>query len=172
MDYKNRLIKITEKQLKEVQGFDYLSDNDTPHCDGQSHVSVDGRLNDEEYGEPKTAGKAMPLTPQGRVRYAVANGLRRSAAVAESVSGVNDDDSDKNGVKDFYEKPELNGKNNDDVVTLPKGVEYKIEILLAEIKKSNLMPKQIAKVLDRIIEALDLSQLPPSYIKNLRLDVQ
>lgn len=170
MDQKNRLIKITEKQLKEVQGFDYLSDSDTPHCDGQSHINVDGRLDSENYGEPKTAGKAMPLTPQGRVRYAVANGNRRSAAVPESVD--RDGDIDNNGVKDAFEKPELNNRKNDDVVQIPKGVEYKIEILLAEIKRANLAPKQIAKVLDHIIEALDLSQLPPSYIKNLRLDVQ
>jgi hypothetical protein len=81
-----------------------------------------------------------------------------------------DGDTDNNGVDDFFEKPELDNSSKNDIVQIPQGVQRKVDLLLSDMKR--LSPKQQAIVLDKIIENLNLSSLPPSYLKNLRLDVQ
>lgn len=169
-----RLIKLTEKQLREAE-FTYLTGTDTPHYDGQSHVSAQGKLDIDKDGKPVDSNDVSNVvTPQSYNRYFPRDyGMKRPYMSADNLIGENadmDGDLDNNGVDDYYEKPELDSKSGNDIVQIPQGVQRKVEILLGDVKR--LSPKQQAVVLDKIIEALDLSSLPPSYLKNLRLDVQ
>ena len=40
MQRKNRLIRITESQLKEAETFNFLNGTSEPHCDGQSAILI------------------------------------------------------------------------------------------------------------------------------------
>ena len=67
-----KIIKLTEKQLREAENglFSYTLDSEVPNCMGNSEISVGGKLNDREMGEPKDAGYISDeLTPQGYGRY-------------------------------------------------------------------------------------------------------
>ena len=167
-----RTIKITEQQLKEAEQFSFLTtDNDTPHYDGQTHISVGGKEDDDTNSKPidgDDIGNTISAQSYNR-NYDRSYGIVGSPRLYNNYF-VENKDSDRNGIDDFYEKPELDSKSGNDIVQIPQGVERKINILLSDMKK--LSPKQQAVALDKILEALDLSSLPPSYLKNLRLDIQ
>lgn len=67
-----KIIKLTERQLREAENrlFSYSLDSDVPNCAGNSEISVGGKLNNREMGEPKDADYiSNELTPQGYGRY-------------------------------------------------------------------------------------------------------
>ena len=94
---KHITIKLTESQLYEAQqdAFEYLTNSDTIHNDGQKNVSVGGKLNDKENGSPITTDDfASMTTTQGYNRYgAIGNTYTR---------GLTETDNNKDGVDDFY----------------------------------------------------------------------
>lgn len=161
-----RIIKLTNTQLKEAEGdnFVYLdSDNDKPSCDGNSHVSVDGKIDDDTVGNPTTSDDVSKMTsPQSYNRfYGYSSSCRNSMR-----EGV---DVNKDNVDDFYNNDELdllsNGNENDNLVKIPQGVDYKTNVLLDAI--SNLMPKQQAIVLNKILENVNMNSIPYQWKKEL-----
>lgn len=168
-----RVVKITEQQLKEAEGFTFLdSENDTPNGDGQTHISVGGRLDGDTMAKPiDTDSVKDTITANAYNRYYDRYyGIKRPLNCSVNENQDMDGDTDNNGVDDFFEKPELDNSSKNDIVQIPQGVQRKVDLLLNDMKR--LSPKQQAIVLDKVIESLNLSSLPPSYLKNLRLDVQ
>lgn len=164
---KGVIIKLTEQQLKEAEesSFEYLANGDFKEYNGQSEVSVGGKKDNETNGTPKTSDDfADKLTSQTYNRY---------CGKAYKPHTIREQDSNDDGVDDFYNNSELdmlgNDMDNDDLVKIPQGIQYKADILVKAI--SPLSPKQQAIVLNKIIENLDLSSLPYSWLKELRLKI-
>ena len=165
-----RLIKITEKQLREVEGFSYFSDSDTPNDNG---ISVGGRLNKDEMAKPIDSNDiASSETANSYNRYydrshgIVRSPLRGGLGETKGLDG----DVDDNGIKDNAETPEFDDNPNNDVVQIPQGVIRKEEILAQAVQ--NLTPKQQGVVLKNFTDDLNLKGLMPSQLRNLRLNVQ
>ena len=166
---KKHIIKLTENQVSEAEEntFSYLSNGDFKEYNGQSEISVTGKQNDEKWGNPKTSDNtASKISPQTYLRYS--NYAFRPHSLREDSSDTNSD-----GVDDYYNNPELdtlgNGNHNDDLVKIPEGVQRKVNILISALKP--LQAKQQAIVINKIIESFDFSELPYSWLKELRLKI-
>lgn len=161
---KHITIKLTESQLYEAQqdAFEYLTNSDTIHNDGQKNVSVGGKLNDKENGSPITTDDfASMTTTQGYNRYgAIGNTYTR---------GLTETDSNKDGVDDFYNNDELdimsNGDETDNLEGISNTVDTRTDSLVNLIKQ--LPPKKQAIVLNKILENMDLNGLSYNWKKEL-----
>ena len=164
---KKRIIKITEQQLMEAEknAFSYLDNGDFKQYNGQSEISVGGKENDKEDAEPKTSDDtANKITSQTYNRY---------AGFALKPHTLRENDMNNDGVDDFYNNAELdtlgNGDTNDDLIKIPESVQRKMNLLIDSMQM--LSPKQQAIVLNKIIESFDLSSIPYSWLKELRLKI-
>lgn len=164
---KRRIIKLTRQQLTEAENaaFGYLDNGDFKQYSGQSEISVAGKKDDEEWGNPKTSDNfADKMTAQTYNRY---------CGKAFKPHTLREDDANKDGVDDFYNNPELdtlgNETTDDDLVKIPVSVQRKVNILIDSMKI--LAPKQQAIVLNKIIESFDLSTIPYAWLKELRLKI-
>lgn len=167
-----RLIKITEKQLREVEGFNYFSGSDTPNGDGNTHISVGGRYDGNEMAKPIDGNDiASSETANSYNRYYDrSHGITRNLREDIDENHDLDGDNDNNGIKDNAETPEFDDNPNNDIVQIPQGVEYKEQMLAKAVK--TLTPKQQGVVLKRFTDDLNLKGLMPSQLRNLRLNVQ
>lgn len=161
-----RIIKLTKKQLKEADdgNFDYIDDNnDMPSSNNLSQISVDGKLDNDRSGDPLIGDRiAKSITAQTYSRFNnYSNNFRHG--MREGVDVNNDN------VDDFYNNDELdilsNGDDNDNLVKIPQGVDYKTNMLVDSM--SNLNSKQQAIVLNKILENIDLNSIPYRWKKEL-----
>ena len=149
-----RIIKLTKQQLKETDNgdFDYIDDeNDMPSRIGQSQISVDGKVDDTESGDTLIGDRiAKTMTPQTYSRFNnYSNGYCHRMR-----EGV---DVNKDNVDDFY--------NNDNLIKIPQGVDYKTNMLVDAM--NNLNPKQQAIVVNKILENVNMNSIPYSWKKEL-----
>lgn len=167
-----RTIKLTKRQLAEAAGigYEYLSDGDDRPYSGQSQITADGGMSayrDIDV-EPKTSDDvAANIARPGW--YANSRGRNYSGhSICES-------DADNDNVDDFYGDKQIdalsNGKDNDDIIYVPQSVLQKLETLMDAMKSSRLNAKQCAMVLNKMEEGMDLSSLPYSQRKALRLKI-
>ena len=151
-------IKITKDQLNEFEKNDFSywdEENDTKPYN-ISDITADGYLNDEEFGEPVT--DADELTAQGYIMYR--NYGRPTGCLYEDTWG--DPTKGENPLLNtLTEKPE------DNLVSIPKGVETKANILLESVINLCRNPKQHAMVLNKLIEGFKLGGLPLEWKKEL-----
>lgn len=167
-------IKVTEEQYRKLQeaidnDFIYFTDDDVKNCNGLTNISADGKLDDNEFAEPVTSDKIQQsLTPQGYNRYRTYGNISHSMR-----EGV---DVNKDNVDDFYNNDEMdimsNGDEKDNLVKIPAGVDNKTQLLVDAIANNKLTPKQQAIVINKLIETLDLSQIPYSWRKELMLKLK
>ena len=162
-----RIIKLTKQQLTEAENgaFGYLNNGDFKEYNGQSEITVTGKKDDDEYGNPKTSDNlANKISAQTYNRY---------CGFAFKPHTLREDDNNKDGVDDFYNNDELdtlgNNSNNDDLVKIPVSVQRKVNILIDSMQM--LTPKQQAIVLNKLIESFDLSSIPYAWLKELRLKI-
>lgn len=147
-------------------GFLYLdTNNDRSPSDADSHISVDGKIDDTTSGDTLTGDKvAHSLTPQWYNRYRSYANLQ-GRCMREGV------DVDNDGVDDFYNNDELdilsNGNDNDNLCKIPQGVERKTDILVDAIKPLNT--RQQAIVINKILENVNMSDIPYSWRKELMM---
>ena len=136
---KHITIKLTESQLYEAQqdAFEYLTNSDTIHNDGQKNVSVGGKLNDKENGSPITTDDfASMTTTQGYNRYgAIGNTYTRGLTETDNLEGVSNT------------------------------VDTRTDNLVNLIKQ--LPPKKQAIVLNKILENMNLNGLSYNWKKEL-----
>lgn len=162
---KKIIIKITSRQLNEAQddAFKYLTNSDTTPNNGQTEVSVNGKINGEEDGYPLTTDRFASMnTTQGYNRYGgIGNNLCRK------VSENNDKNND--GIDDFYNDKTLdilsNGNEQDNMEAISHTVDEKVNALLSLIK--NMPSKKQAIVLNKIIENINLNNIPFKLKKEL-----
>ena len=149
-----RIIKLTKQQLKETDNgdFDYIDDeNDMPSSIGQSQISVDGKVDDTESGDTLIGDRiAKSMTPQTYSRFNnYSNGYCHR--MREGVDVNNDN------VDDFY--------NNDNLIQIPQGVDYKTNMLVDAM--NNLNSKQQAIVINKILENVNMNGIPYRWKKEL-----
>ena len=164
---KRHIIKLTRQQLTEAEAdtFGYLDNGDFKQYDGQSGITVTGKKDENEWGEPKTSDDlANKISAQTYNRY---------CGFAFKPHTLRENDADKDGVDDFYNNDELdtlgNDTNKDDLVKIPVSVQRKVNILINSMQM--LTPKQQAIVLNKLIENFDLSSIPYAWLKELRLKI-
>lgn len=164
----SRVIKLTKKQLQEMDTSDFLyldTNNDKCSSDAESHISVDGKIDDTTSGDTLISDKiANSLTPQWYNRYRSYANLQ-GRCMREGV------DLDNDNVDDFYNSEELdilsNNKDNDNLCKISQGVERKTDMLVDSI--SSLTAKQQGIVINKILDNVDLSSLPYSWKKELMM---
>lgn len=164
---KRHIIKLTRKQLTEAENdvFGYLNNGDFKQYSGQSEIGVTGKKDDDEYGNPKTSDDlANKISAQTYNRY---------CGFALKPHTLREDDTNKDGVDDYYNNNELdtlgNNSDNDDLVKIPESIQRKVNILIDSMQM--LTAKQQAIVLNKLIESFDLSSLPYAWLKELRLKI-
>lgn len=164
---KRRIIKLTRQQLTEAENgaFNYLSNGDFKQYNSQSEISVAGKKDDGEWGDPKTSDNlADKITAQTYNRY---------CGKALKPHTLREDDENKDNVDDFYNNTELdtlgNETSDDDLVKIPQGVQNKVNMLISSMQ--TLSSKQQAIVLNKLIEHFDLSTIPYAWLKELRLKI-
>ena len=164
-----RLIRVTKQQLAEAIGdsFDYLDfEDDTTPFDGTTNISVTGKTSDTEDGMPITTDDVANMVHQQRYLP-----YQRRFGGCTVKSGLHEADQNNDGVDDFYNHDELdtlsNGDNKDDITRVPQTVLQKIDLLMDAIK--NLNPKQRGMVLNKIVEAFGVTEIPSQWRKELSL---
>lgn len=172
-----RKIKISEEQksdkricklLEDENEFTYLTDNPIQSYDGQAHVSVAGKFDAQEDGEPLTGDKIGDIRiPQQYYIYNRSGGYG-NRAMHES------NDKNNDGVDDFYNHAPLNilndGDDDNNLVRIPSGIDRYVDILIDKTKGLN--PKQCAMVLNKLIMKLDISSIPYSWKRELILKLK
>lgn len=167
-----RIIKITEKQLREAEGdaFKYLDVNDdTKPYDGQSTIMSNGKLNGENNAEPIFTDRiSKQRTPQAWARYRMYGNVNMRPHAEQDIFNegvaVSDGNIENNGINDFDEKVAMMGQGNgletmsdgnsdNNLCVIPNGIDRATDILINQISQHNLNPKQIAMVIDKIQEA-------------------
>ena len=159
-----KIIKLTKKQLKEAEGnsFDYLNNSDTKSHNGQTEISANGKLNDDEYGNPITTDKASStLTPQTYNMYG-SYAQNRHKSIYEDVD---------DGINTFYAQDELDdlsdGDKTNDNTKIPRSIIDYADRFLEKINNSHISDRNKAMVLYKIIKELSIKNIPESWIKNI-----
>ena len=163
---KHIVIKLTEKQLREASkdAFEYLTNLDTVPNNGQTEISVNGKLNDKEDGIPMTTDRFASMnTPQGYNRYGGTGNSYTTMGVRES------NDDNKDGVDDFYNNSEMdllgNGDDDDNLTGISNTIDMKTDAFVNLIK--NLPAKKQAIVLNKIIESMNLTDISYRWKKEI-----
>lgn len=167
----NKIIKLTTKQIYEAtenNDFQYLSDNDIPHNDGNVNITVGGRLNNDEYSNPITTDKiSQTIAKQQYPNYGNFYYTKNYHTMKEGV------DNNQDGIDDFYNNKEMdvlsNGNPNDNLVRIPESVNEKLDNLINVMKMNNLSIKQQSMVLNKIIESIPTGMIPPMWKRELIL---
>lgn len=181
-----RIIKLTERQLREAQNdtpFQYLSDNTTPQYSGNRNIEVANKVNANEFGNPgqnTTDDIADTKANVGYSRYSSSfgycGGRIHEAEGQDGQENYPDQDVDDDGITNFYENfanntlDDENPQNNTTVV--PNTILQKVDILLNAIKQAELNPRQQAMIASKIMDQLDLEDLSMGSLKNLSLHLK
>lgn len=171
----NKVVKITRQQFNEAEGddmFQYLdwNDGDRPFS-AQSEISADGKMNSGGNGDPLTTDKvAAMVTPQSALRYKGFFGRQRGI-----MSMREDNDRNGDGVDDFYNDKELDtlsdGNKDNDTTRVPSSVLKKLDMLIDAIAMAALKPKQVAMVMNKVIENMNFETVPFSWRKELSMKI-
>lgn len=167
-----RIIKVTEQQLKEALGdaFSYLDfDSDVKPFDGNTNISVTGKLSDTEDGAPVTTDDiGTMLSPQNYISQRTGARMYNRPATF-----LREDDKNNDGVDDFFNHDELdvlsNGDDSDDITRVPGSVLNKLDLLLKAME--TMSPKQKAMVVNKLIESIDWSAVMGPWRKELSLKI-
>lgn len=166
MAAKNHIVKINEEQYSYLKG-----DDDTRPFDGNSAVSVAGKLNAETDGNPKTGDDvSKAFTPQAWTYYRT----NRRGRISEN-EHVSNGDYDHDNVDDFYNVDSANtlsnGNHDDNLTVVPQTVLMRVNALIQTMNTSSLSPVQVANVVNKFLESVDFSNMPYKLKKEIRLKV-
>lgn len=172
----NRTIKVTEKQynfIKEAidNTYSYVDETDTVPYDGLTNVSVGGKRNGEKNADynPTTDDFGKVNTPQSYWRRYKQQTAPYPHCVREGIDPSNDKDGD--GVDDFYDQSDIDilsdGDESNELVRIPEGIDQRTDGLINMVKRLGLNPKQQAIILNKMIEELDIKDIPYSWKKIL-----
>lgn len=185
-------IKVTERQYRIIQEaidntFAYIDEKDTIPYDGQKNISADGKIDGETNGDVTIGDKvSKTVTPQSFLRYRgigygrfqpytmQPNMVDSDMQCDEGIQPNNDKNND--GIDDFYNNDELDLLGDDDadndLVKIPQGIVTKSDILIDAVNSNNLTSKQQAIILNKIIEAFDITSIPYAWKKELILKLK
>ena len=179
-----KIIKLSPKQIREAVGdvpFDFLSDNDIPEYSGNRNIEVANKLNKDEYGDPITSDDVADTEANvGYSRYTSSygygGGRLREAQGQDGQENYPDQDTDNDGITNFYDNNANNTLDDNDptnnTTVVPNTVLQRIDLLLNTVAQENLNIRQQYMVAAQILDKLDLEKLPPALTKNLALHLK
>ena len=169
MEKQKRVIRVTEEQLREAYpGIDqYLGgSSDVKPFDGNCDISVTGKVSADKDGQPLTTDDIAAMRTNQNSPY----GSRHGGGVRPY---LHEADNNSDGVDDFYNHEEMdtlsNGDEDDNLTRIPEGVTRKLDILVDAINTLN--GKQKAIVLNKLVESIDMAQVPSQWRKELSLKI-
>lgn len=168
MKHKKTII-ISESQLREMGGdFEYFGKCDTNPYDGMTHPTPGGILSNGETAKPVDTDRiADTMSPQTYRRYG--NIYGRAVSVRES------EDTNKDGVDDFYNNDAMNtltnDTDNDDLTKVPESVIQRLDLFLDAVGNTTLTPRQNAIILTKVISKLDVKGIPYRWKRELMMKI-
>lgn len=179
-----RTIRLTEEQLKEIQESTFDNGIDTPSTIPeypQSQVNVSGKMNDEDFADPVTtdqfADKQAKSFPWGCGAYyrSTATPMVQEAEQGTISDMHNDTDQTGDGVKDIFNHADANqlidGDETDDQQIIPHSIEMHLDRLIQAMQQQRLAPKKQMNILNKLIAAMDIKGIPPSYKKEASMKI-
>lgn len=179
-----RTIRLTEEQLKEIQESTFDNGIDTPSTIPeypQSQVNVSGKMNDEDFADPVTtdqfADKQAKSFPWGCGAYyrSTATPMVQEAEQGAISDVHNDTDQTGDGVKDIFNHADANqlidGDETDDQQIIPHSIEMHLDRLIQAMQQQRLAPKKQMNILNKLIAAMDIKGIPPSYKKEASMKI-
>lgn len=160
-----RIIKLTEKQLNEAtdNGFNYLNGGDVPNYSGQTFISATGKIKQDEYGKPTTSdmvGNSLSSQTFDRYNLTTQTYRQKTNENDEFLPNLNKEKKtnidDSNDIEDAEEE-----------ITIPMGIESKLDMLIKALESTKMTPKQRSVVLNKIVERLPLDNIPFAWKKEL-----
>lgn len=166
MAAKNHIVKINEEQYSYLKGED-----DTRPFDGNSTISVAGKLDTSIDGNPKTGDDvSRAFTPQAWTYYRT----NRRGRISEN-EHVSNGDYDHDNVDDFYNVGSANtlsnGNKQDNLSVVPQTILTRVNALIQAMNTANLSDVQKANVVNEFLEAIDFSTMPYKLKKEIRLKI-
>lgn len=169
MAAKKHIVKINEEQ------YSYLkldkNNGDAKQFDGNSTISVGGKLNREEDANAVTGDKiSRAFTPQAWTYYRTPQRGRISEG-----EHLGNGDNDRDGIDDNYEVTQANvltnGNDNDNNTIVPQGILTKLNLLIQAMKSQSLNYMQKANIVNKFLESIDFSDTPYRIKKEERLEI-
>lgn len=168
-----KIIKLTEEQFRKLEEENFTSIIDSSYEIPEyipSQSTPEGKVNDEEFAEIVTTDdlgdkmcKNFPWGYRGNLRYAM-------RMVAEN------SDKSGDGVPDMFNHPDANelndGNEADDQEIIPISIEKHLDRLIQSINDTNLPPKKKVCILNKLIDKADLKGLPPSYATETSMKIK
>ena len=163
-----KIIRLTEQQLKEIEESTFDNGIDTPNPIPeipQGQIAVAGKKDTEDYSNPVTTGDFANTQaksfPWGTGSYYRGTHI---PMVAEGIDAQQDGDI-KDGVDKFYNHDISNelidGDEQDDQEIIPHSVEIHLDRLIDAMK--GIAPKKQMAILNKLIANTDIQNVPPSF---------
>ena len=177
---KNKVIVITEEQknrLSEELFASGIDSTDTYPEYNNSVVTPNGKIgNDFGSGEPPTGDEISNIVTK-QYPYWLGNSMGASGrAYVANRDYVNihttcnedmNDDSDNDGVENFYDHEDSDLDKFGEFNSVPDSVQHSLDRLKSTLKGANLPPKKNAAVLNSILDDINLKGLPKPYTREL-----
>lgn len=179
-----KVIVLTEEQLRKIEEMTFdkgiVSPSTIPNYP-QSQVTVSGKKNKEEFADPVTtdqyADNLSKSFPWGCGAYY--RGYLSPIVAEGEESGIsdmyNDTDETGDGVPDKFNHADANQLSNsdetDNMEVIPHSIEKHLNKLIQAVKQANLPEKKQVNILNKLIDSMDIENIPPSYKKESMLKI-
>ena len=161
-----KIIRLTEKQLREAYNgdFEYISDDPTRQYGGNTYVTSAGKMDDEQFGDPEYTDELDVMAPQG---YWYGWHYRNSP-IRENVHGDSDAGEEYTNPQtvDMDSNTEQTDVFQDDDPTntntvIPPSVIHHMKLFLDAVK--GLDPRKQSMVIKELAKRMNL-KTDPSWI--------
>lgn len=175
-----KTIKLSEEQYNKVMEMTFAhgidAKNNLPDYQ-MSTVNSDGVLDKGEMGKPTTTDQAAVMAknfPWG-VGRTTRSGVFFTEGQGDISDMYNDTDQSGDGVKDMFNHADANeltdGDDSDDACVIPMSIERHADRLISAINSANLPPKKIINLINKVIDSVDIKNLPPSYKRETSMKI-
>ena len=165
-----KIIRLTEKQLREAYDgdFEYISDDPTRQYGGNTYVTSAGKMDDEEFGNPKYTDELDVMAPNGYWygwHY-------RNAPIHENTHGDSQEEYSNPQKRDMDNNTETidvfqdNDPTNVNTV-IPQSVIHHMQLFLDAIKTANLPSNKQSMIVKELMKQMNL-KTDPSWVASER----
>lgn len=164
-----KIIRLTEKQLREAYDgdFEYISDDPTRQYGGNTYVTTVGKMDDEEFGDPLYTDELDVMAPQGYWygwHY-------RNAPIRENTHGDNQEEYSNPQKRDMDNNTETidpfqNDPTNVNTV-IPQSVIHHMQLFLDAIKTADLPSNKQSMIVKELMKQMNL-KTDPSWVASER----
>lgn len=167
-----KIIRLTEKQLREAYDgdFEYISDDPTRQYSGNTYVTTVGKMDDEEFGDPLYTDELDVMAPQGywygwHYRNApIRENVHGDADAGEEYSNPQTVDMDSNTEQtDVFQDNDPTNVNT----VIPQSVIHHMNLFLNAIKTAQLDSRKQTMIIKELMAKMNL-KTDPSWVASER----